>query len=74
LKLSGYYARDLLAVGIIPNQSPTLITHKLRKHSFSQIDTYEKVAAVINAETALIEQRKKRLSNVLAWNSRVIFK
>jgi hypothetical protein len=74
LKLSGYYATDLVAVGLIPNQSPTLITHKLRNYSLTQIDSYEKVAAVINAETAQIEHRKKRLSNVLAWNSIVIFK
>jgi hypothetical protein len=74
LKLSGYHANDLLAAGLIPNQSPTLITYKLRKYAVSQIDSYEKIAAVIKAETALIEQREKRLSKVLQWNSTVSFK
>jgi hypothetical protein len=73
LKLSGYHANDLLASGIIPNQSPVLITYKLRKYAVSQIDSYEKIVAVIKAETALIEQREKRLLKVLQWKSTVSF-
>lgn len=68
LKLSGYYARDLIAVGLIRNQSPALITHNLRNYPLYQVDTYEKFAAAVTAETALIEQRKKRLSRVLSWD------
>jgi len=68
-KFQDISANDLYVNGIIPNDNKTLITYNLRQYPKDQKDSYEKISAAIKEQEALVIKRKKRLSNVLLWNS-----
>ncbi len=66
---SQFTANDLASVDLIPYKNRNAITYNLRQLPLVARNDYIKIENAINNEILVLETRKERLNEVLAWNS-----
>lgn len=66
---SQFTANDLASVDLIPYKNRNAITYNLRQLPLVERNDYIKIENAINNEILVLETRKERLNEVLAWDS-----
>jgi hypothetical protein len=65
---SQFTANDLASVDLIPYKNRNAITYNLRQLPLVERNDYIKIENAINNEILVLETRKERLNEVLAWD------